>query len=209
MIVFAGLMTLLLMVAGGWLLYPMMRHGIALRLQVSVVLLILVGALGMYGLMGNPKVLSRHNAPVAQSAEMTGLIEQLSQRLAREPNDVDGWLLLANSYVLNQQPEKALAAFEQAHHLQPDDVGVLLSMVDVQVTLDQGLITKKVDHWLLQVLQHEPDNSLALWFAGLSAQQKGNSQQAAELFRKMKQSLPKDAPVSQRIIEQLNQLTNQ
>jgi len=209
MTAFAGWMTLLLMVASGWLLYPMMRHGLTLRLQASVALLILVGALGMYGLMGNPKVLSRHEAPVAQSVEMTGLIEQLTQRLAREPNDIDGWLLLANSHAMNQQPEKALAAFERAHHLQPDDVGVLLSMVDVQVTLDQGLIAKKVDDWLAQVLQQEPDNSLALWFAGLSAQQKGDSVQAAELFRKMKQSLPKDAPASQRIIEQLNQLTNQ
>jgi cytochrome c-type biogenesis protein CcmH/NrfG len=58
------------------------------------------------------------------------------------------------------------------------------------------------------VITLEPDNALALWFSGLSAQQKGNSTQAAEIFRKLKRVLPKDAPSTQRILEKLDQLTH-
>jgi cytochrome c-type biogenesis protein CcmH len=139
---------------------------------------------------------------------MSGLIASLEQRLKAKPDDFDGWLLLANSHLVNQQLPQAQAAFTQAHRLSPEDTGITLSLVDAMVTQNNGLFSADADVLLAQVIALEPDNALALWFSGLSAQQKGNSTQAAEIFRKLKRVLPKDAPSTQRILEKLDQLTH-
>ncbi len=202
-------LSLLLVIATAMVLLPLARQqGVSQRLLLAVGVIVPILALSLYGLLGNPQAVSRHVAPANQTPEMSGLIGGLEQRLQAQPDDFDGWLLLANSYLANQQRAQAQAAFTQAHQLSPEDTGITLSLVDVMVTQNNGLFSADADALLAQVITLEPDNSLALWFSGLSAQQKGNSTQAAEIFRKLKRVLPKDAPSTQRILEKLDQLTH-
>jgi cytochrome c-type biogenesis protein CcmH len=202
-------LSLLVVIATAMVLLPLARQqGISQRLLLAVGVIVPILALSLYGLLGNPQVLSRHAAPANQTPEMSGLIGGLEQRLQAQPDDLDGWLLLANSYLANQQRAQAQAAFTQAHQLSPEDTGITLSLVDVMMTQNNGLFSADADALLAQVITLEPDNALALWFSGLSAQQKGNSTQAAEIFRKLKRVLPKDAPSTQRILEKLDQLTH-
>jgi cytochrome c-type biogenesis protein CcmH len=207
---FFGLgLSALVVVATAMVLLPLARQqGISQRLLLAVGLLVPILALSLYGLLGNPQAVSRHATPANQTPEMSGLIGSLEQRLQAQPDDLDGWLLLANSYLANQQLAQAQGAFEQAHRLAPEDTGITLSLIDILSTQQSGLFLTDADRLIAQVLALEPDNALALWFAGLSAQQKGNNVQAAEIFKKMKTVLPKDAPVTQHILEALPQAQN-
>ena len=200
-------LSLLMVLAIALVLMPLARNqGESQRLILVVGVSIPILALTLYGLLGNPQALSTHATPANQTPEMSGLIGNLEQRLQQQADDFDGWLLLANSYLANQQLAQAQGAFEQAHRLNSDDTGVTLSLIDVMSTQQNGIFLPSADVLIVQVLVLEPDNALALWFAGLSAQQKGDSIQAAEMFRKMKLMLPKDAPSTQRILEALQQL---
>lgn len=207
---FFGLgLSVLVVLAMAMVLLPLVRQqSISQRLLLAVGVMVPVLALSLYALLGNPQAVSRHATPANQTPEMSGLIGSLEQRLQAQPDDLDGWLLLANSYVANQQLAQAEIAFGQAHRLSPEDTGVMLSLIDVMSTQHNGIFLSDADALITQVLVLEPDNALALWFAGLSAQQKGNSEQAAEMFRKMKLVLPKDAPSTQRILETLQQIVH-
>jgi len=207
--IFAISISLFVLLALAIVLFPLGRkQGISVSLLLFLGISIPLSAVSLYAVLGNPKVLSVHVPPASQTPEMSGLIAGLEQRLASDSEDLEGWLLLSNSYLANQQLPQAQLAFEQAHRLSPEDTGVMLSLIDVMVTQQNGLFLSDADALIAQVRALEPDNALALWFAGLSAQQKGDSLQAAEIFKKMKQVLPKDAPSTQRILEKLEQLTH-
>ncbi len=205
---FAMGLSFLALLATALVIFPLARRGVSQTLLLVTGMAVPLSALSLYLLLGNPQALSVHAAPASQTPEMSGLIAGLERRLKEDAKDLDGWLLLSNSYLANQQLAQAQQAFEQAHHLAPTDTGITLSLIDVMVTQKNGLFSDETDVLITQVLVQEPDNSLALWFAGLSAQQKGNSVQAAEIFRKLKSSLPKDAPSTQRILETLEQITH-
>lgn len=57
-------------------------------------------------------------AEVQQLGGLPGLIQGVNARLAQNPNDVQGWQLLAKLYTANHEPEKAAMALQQAKHLQ-------------------------------------------------------------------------------------------
>jgi len=202
-------LSLLVVVATAMVLLPLARQqGISQRLLLAVGVIVPMFSMSLYVLLGNPQAISRHVSPSNQTAEMLTLIEKLEQRLKKSPNDTDGWILLGNTYVTNTQLDRAVDAFSHAHQLLPEDIGVLLSLLDTQVTLDHGLVSHHSDVWIEKLLLLEPDNSLALWFAGLSAKQKGDMKTAKGYFQRLKDSLPENAPNSHRIINMLDSVSH-
>jgi cytochrome c-type biogenesis protein CcmH len=93
-------------------------------------------ALGIYSKLGSPDALSQGDsanrsqvgASSANSdqsskgtASVANLVDGLKERLEQEPNDADGWILLARSYEhIGRRPE-AIAAYEHAKSLGKSD----------------------------------------------------------------------------------------
>ena len=83
-------------------------------------------------------------ADVAAAAEMSagdrqamieGMVQRLADRLREEPGDLDGWLRLARAYdVLGKGPE-AVAAYEKAAALKPDDPGIAEALAAARARL--------------------------------------------------------------------------
>jgi len=57
--------------------------------------------------------------PSQQQAMVAGMVEQLEARLAREPANVDGWVMLMRSRMQLGQPDKAAAALDAARKANP------------------------------------------------------------------------------------------
>jgi cytochrome c-type biogenesis protein CcmH len=75
----------------------------------------------------SPPVAPGSQAPHAnQAGDISVMAEKLAARLKKEPGDVQGWAILARSYVVLGNQAEALVAFEKALKLQPND-GVLLA----------------------------------------------------------------------------------
>jgi cytochrome c-type biogenesis protein CcmH/NrfG len=51
-----------------------------------------------------------------------GAIKRIEEKLAKNPNDAAGWVLLGKLYISKQDKEHAKEAFEKAHGLEPADV---------------------------------------------------------------------------------------
>ncbi len=66
------------------------------------------------------------NAPAVTDDPMVrGMVDRLAERLAAEPQDLDGWLLLVTSYVKLGERDKALAALAKAREIFKDDAAAL------------------------------------------------------------------------------------
>ena len=120
-------------------------------------------------------VLYRHvsnwDPEVAERAhEGARLVAALAARLQQTPEDVQGWRLLANSYVALGRPYDALGAFQQVLKLTPQpDNDLKLDYAEAQIYVDRGALTGDAGKLIEEVLAAEPRSLKALWFGGFVA----------------------------------------
>lgn len=62
--------------------------------------------------------------PENRTAMIRGMVERLAERLEQQPDDADGWLRLARSYMVLGEAAKAKDALAKAERLRPDDAAV-------------------------------------------------------------------------------------
>lgn len=107
------------------------------------------------------------------AAEMAELVEQLVDRLERDPSDPTGWLMLARSYSMMGNFEGAARAWSRIGDKAPADAGILADWADVLVVA-QGHFSGEPDRLIARSLALEPDNFKALALAGTSAFQRSD-----------------------------------
>jgi len=62
---------------------------------------------------------------VTDDPMVRGMVDGLAEKLAAEPENLDGWLLLITSYVKLDERDKALAALAKAREIFKDDPAAL------------------------------------------------------------------------------------
>jgi len=91
-------------------------------------------AVALYALLGSPAQIAAPHA-ATNNAAMTGnnasnerplgsvasMVDGLAARLAENPDDADGWMLLARSYQFLERPTEALEAYRRAQALGKSD----------------------------------------------------------------------------------------
>jgi cytochrome c-type biogenesis protein CcmH len=135
--------------------------GIGLAAAVAIVPI----SFGLYRHVSNwdPAVAERAN-------EGARLLAALAARLEQSPEDVQGWRLLANSYMTLGRPGEALAAFEQVWKRTPQpDNELKLDYAEAQAFVDRGALSGEAGKLIEEVLAAEPRNLKALWYGGFVA----------------------------------------
>ena len=134
-------------------------------------------------------------SPADQQKMIRDMVAGLAQRLATNPNDLDGWKRLGKSYVVLNEPAKAREAYGRAVALAPTDLNLLADYADATLTTPgpANLPAASVDA-LRQVLKTDAANATALWLVGLAEAEANNPQQAAALWTRLLAKLPADSP---------------
>ena len=71
--------------------------------------------------------------PEGQRKDMIrGMVAQLAARLQTTPDDLEGWLRLARSYAVLDEPDKSVDAYEHAVKLKTDDISIKLQEVQAR-----------------------------------------------------------------------------
>jgi cytochrome c-type biogenesis protein CcmH len=190
-------------------------RGINRRLAYGVALAIPVGAIAFYFVVGNPKGLSaaatRSSAPAA--ADQTGgamsqqqiaaNVEKLAQRLAQNPNDAQGWTMLARSYLMMERYAEAADAYTHVTTINSNDADAWADFAEAQAMANgQNLIGKPTEA-LNRALQIDPKHQKALDLAGSAAFQAGDYQRAIGYWQKLLLQLPAGSPELKTISEQI------
>lgn len=151
----------------------------------------LYGGLGRMDLIGNP--VTTAEKPAMNAGDMQARIEQLSERLKQQPNDLDGWLLLGRSLMSIQEMDKALQAYEFALKLAPDNLDVQALYAQALGETNQGSLLGKPSEIIDGILQRNPAHMHGLWLAGLAAAERQDNAKAVEYWKKLKSVMPADS----------------
>lgn len=129
----------------------------------------------------------------------------LAERLAQQPDDRAGWLLLVRAYKVLQQYDQALAALSTAGERWPDDPDILIERAGLLVLLDsEQRVTPEVEQLVDRVLAQVPGEPQAHWLKGMAAYQAGAFADAAAHWQPALDSLPADADGRDMLISRIN-----
>ena len=111
---------------------------------------------------------SNWDAELAQRvSQENALLEQLAEQLEKTPNDLQGWRLLATSYMQVGRYDEGRAAYARVWALtrQPDDE-LKLAYAESQILADRSSLTGEAGRLIEEVLESRPNDAKALWYGG-------------------------------------------
>ena len=126
-----------------------------------------------------------------QIAEMAA---KLAARLEKEPNNVDGWVMLARTYDALDRHGDAEKAFERAMVLAPTNAAILADYAD-SIGAAQGGMGGRALELVERALKEDPTQWKALALAGTAAFDRKDYAAAVAYWERMKSSMPAGAPL--------------
>ncbi|OYY66319.1 MAG: c-type cytochrome biogenesis protein CcmI [Burkholderiales bacterium 28-67-8] len=151
-------------------------------------------ATAAYHRLGNPAAI---DAPAAVQAavgpdgvtaeQVEGLVKQLAERMKSNPDDVQGWTLLARTYGAMQKFPEAAQAYERATALSPNDATLLADRADVMAVLQGQRAAGEPAKLIARALELDPKNLKALALAGSVAYEAGDYDQAIAHWTKARE----------------------
>ena len=159
--VFLSLAALLAIIAGGAMLWPLLRAG-KRAIWGTLVGSIAVATVGLYLWLGTPAALQAPDEAPPQSLEQA--VEQLRAVLDEHPERTEGWVLLARSQLELGRVADAAASFERALKLDPDQPELLIEAAQARARAHPKMLFDDTGvEWLQRARKVAPDNQRAIW----------------------------------------------
>ncbi len=184
---------------------------VMLSLLIPVFVFILYNHLGQPDSITQAELLADfHNAMSDDEKQVSieKMLIRVEQRLLDEPDDIDAWYMLANSYKTLKHYPDAVRAFENLHRLIGDEPSLLVHYADTLIMANSGVIAGKPVELINKALKLEPDNMTGLWLAGLAANERGDISEAVNYWQRL---IPKleEGSETQQSIKQYIQIASQ
>jgi cytochrome c-type biogenesis protein CcmH len=207
-ILIAGLLTTVTIALIVW---PLLRTGVQRSSQAAVLVAVLIP--GLVWLI-YPKVSShdwevpseRIAAPAGGAAALDNAIASLEKKLAENPADEQGWVLLGSSYLAMDRPGDAISAYQRAIDLSKgNNLAARLGAAEAAITANPEALSGPAGQEIEAVLAQDLRNPKALWYGGILALSRGDTASARARWEAL---LGLDPPqeVQQIIAAQLAQL---
>jgi cytochrome c-type biogenesis protein CcmH len=179
--------------------------------SLAAVALVPAAAFLLYAAIGSPGMPSQPAAdprsPAQQAAAIRGMVEGLAARLARAPDDVEGWRRLARARFVLGEIDAARAAAENAASRAPDDLEVLLELADLHApAAPADPLSPMFVETLRRVVALDPRHVQALFFLGMDAFRREDRPVARRHWEALLAVLPPEAPVAADIRRRLETL---
>jgi len=119
-----------------------------------------------------------------RQAMIEDMVAKLSERLKNQPDDLEGWMRLGQSYLVMGKLDESLEAFANANALAPENPEILLMKGRVlrSQNTDASIIEARTT--MNQVLSMDSNNLEALWMVAIDEANKGNKDNAKSYFDK-------------------------
>ncbi|GAB2492985.1 tetratricopeptide repeat protein [Arenimonas alkanexedens] len=174
--------ALLVALALVFVLPPLWRTARGSALVLLLAFPVLTG--GLYWRLGEPAALDPINVETPTTLE--GAIAQLERRLADEPGNVEGWVLLGRSRMSQQRWGDARDAFAKAYAILPTEPDLMVEYADAQMrAAPDGRFPDSATALLEQVVASVPTHQRGLFFLGAQRLQSGQPAEAAEIWGRL------------------------
>lgn len=145
----------------------------------------------------------------AAARSLEAVVIQLVERLRTQPDDTQGWVLLAKSYTVLKRFGDAVEAYGNAHRLGGDQPDLLADYADALVVTSSGRFTGQAVKLLQRALEIQPDHTKALWLTGHWKYQNGAFDEAIQYWQRTAAQVPGDSPDARVITQQIEQARQQ
>jgi cytochrome c-type biogenesis protein CcmH len=131
--------------------------------------------------------------------QIQAMVDQLAARLEKNPNDAQGWVMLARSYTVLGRFEQALPAYAKAVELVPANAQILSDYADT-VAATKGTANNPQSIALIdRALAIDPKHPKALALAGTVAFERADYVKAIADWQKIVDQLPPGNEFAERI----------
>ncbi|MFA7281743.1 MAG: c-type cytochrome biogenesis protein CcmI [Sterolibacterium sp.] len=179
----------------------------AKRTALALVLLLPLSAVLLYALLGHPTAMqatrSEHEITAGQMDEM---ITKLSARLEQEPNNPQGWAMLARSYKATGRFDEAEKAFLRAGDVLNSEPQLLCEYADLLAVRANGNLEGKPLELVKAALKLDPMLPMALALAGTAAYNRKDFPEAIQYWEQLLSTLPPDSEDANSISATLEEL---
>ena len=155
---------------------------------------------------------SETDAATAREQQMDDLLDKLKAKLAENPNDVNGWLLLGRSYGSMQKYALALDAFQNAYDKsQGENVEAIIGLGEALAMTDEASLTGRAGRLFDAALEKAPNHPKALWYGSIAALQAGDLRRGRDRLQLLLAQNPPEQlrTMLERQIQDLNQQLNE
>ncbi|AMN47031.1 hypothetical protein ACG33_07960 [Steroidobacter denitrificans] len=142
------------------------------------------------------------------TAKMDDLLQQLEQKLAQNPSDIQGWLLLGRSHTGMGHYRRAVDAYQRAYELsQGRNVEALVGLGEALVLSDETTLANRARVLFEEALRLAPDHPKALWYGSIAALQADELRLGRDRLQRLLAQNPPDElrGVIERQIQSLDQ----
>jgi cytochrome c-type biogenesis protein CcmH len=192
------------------------------KFAYSVALIIPVGAIAFYLIVGSPQELNPATAPATMpntgseqqpgpmsqgqmsQEQIAANVDKLAARLKQNPNDPQGWTMLARSYMMLERFSDAASAYEKLTTLSANDADAWADYAEALALANGQNLAGKPTEAINRALQINPKHQKALDLSGSAYYQAGDYNKAIEQWQKLLKLLPPGSDELKTVTEQIS-----
>ena len=171
---------------------------VGIAIALPAVALIVYAWLGAPGLIAAPDAAQRAQVGERHATEIVG---ELTARVARNPNDAEGWALLGQANAMKRDYPAALSAYARAAELLPTDARLLADYAEAAALSQGGDFAGRPMELLTRALAVDPNESKAVALMAAGLYRMGNLPQALVYMRKLAAGLTPGTEEAQQIAQ--------
>lgn len=161
-------------------------------------------AVGLYFMVGTPRVMApveiAHSGAKGASAEqIEAMVAKLAERMRQNPDDPQGWAMLARSYTVMGRYEDSAAAYRKAVERVPDNPHLLADYADALAMAQGQKLQGEPEALIMRALKIDPNHVKSLALAGTIAFDKKDFATAIMHWEKMAALVPPDSEMSRNV----------
>ena len=180
---------------------PVPVGGVKTALVIGAAIPVIAGLL--YAKLGAPDAFSPlATAPQDQhqlsGAQVNEMVAKLAARLEKEPDNVDGWVMLARTYYQQRKFPEAARAYEKLTQLLPNEADLYSDYADALAMAQGRNLAGKPMELVKKALELDPNQWKALAMAGTEAFDRKDYKSAITYWERLKANAG-DEPIGKQI----------
>jgi len=135
----------------------------------------------------------------ASHDNFSSVLENLIARLEKNPEDIEGWVMLGRTYAIMERYAEASNTYAKLVELVPDNPQILSDYADVLAMKNQGNLKGKPAELIYEALRIDPMYPKALALAGTVEFEQEKFEQAAAHWEKLLEVIPADSQLAKSV----------
>ena len=171
-----------------------------------------VASFALYKFLGQPEafVAPPHQSSAAIDAEnitpkqFAIMTQRLAVKLREQPNDAQGWTMLARAYMALGRSNDATMAYDRAVLLVPDNAALLAEYAHALATRNNNSFAGRPRELVAQGLKLDPNNPRILALAGSAAFEAKDFNAAIRYWEQLLAQVPKESDITTEIVASID-----